>query len=61
MLYCLLDHRYIMFIHKKYVLLGWLIVILLPLLWPFVIYDHLRLRSKKNKTDIKLFDWVKEQ
>ena len=50
-----------MFIHKKYVLLGWLIVILLPLLWPFVIYDHLRLRSKKKKTDIKLFDWVKEQ
>lgn len=51
-----------MFIQKKYVLLGWLIVIILPLLWPFIIYDHLRLRKfKKNKTDIEIFDWVKKQ
>ncbi len=57
----------IMFINKKDVLLGWLIVVILPVLWPFVIYDNLRMRmlikkTEKYKQEHKeegLFDWVK--
>ena len=58
----------IMVINKKYVLLGWLIVVILPVLWPFVIYDNLRMRMLIKKTekykqehkDEGLFDWVKK-
>ena len=56
-----------MIINKKYILLGWLIVAILPVLWPFVIYDNLRMRilnkkAEKYKQEHKeegLFDWVK--
>ena len=35
--------------NKKYILLGWLIVLILPVLWPFIIYENLRFKMLEKK------------
>ena len=43
-----------MVINKKYILLGWLIVLILPVLWPFIIYENLRFKMlEKNQKNIR--------